>query len=41
MPVESINKNLQNFLEISSAQKEILPSHNFKAMHMSNRILSD
>ena len=26
-PVENISKNLQNFLEISPVQKEILPSH--------------
>ena len=26
-PVENISKNLQNFLEISPMQKEVLPSH--------------
>ena len=26
-PVENISKNLQSFLEISSVQKEVLPSH--------------
>ena len=26
-PVENISKNLQNFLEISPVQKEVLPSH--------------
>ena len=26
-PVENISKNLQNFLEISPEQKEVLPSH--------------
>ena len=26
-PVENISKNLQSFLEISLAQKEVFPSH--------------
>ena len=40
--VENISKNLQSFLEISPAQKEVLPSHlNCMIMQMSNRILSD
>ena len=26
-PVENISKNLQSFLEISTMQKEVLPSH--------------
>ena len=26
-PVEDISRNLQSFLEISSTQKEVLPSH--------------
>ena len=26
-PVENISKNLQSFLEISSVQKDVLPSH--------------
>ena len=26
-PVQNISKNLQSFLEISTVQKEVLPSH--------------
>ena len=29
-PVENISKNLQNFLEISPMQKEVLPSHKLR-----------
>ena len=29
-PVENLSKNLQNFLEISSMQKEDLPSHKLR-----------
>ena len=29
-PVENISKNLQSFLEISSMQKEVLPSHKLR-----------
>ena len=29
-PVEKISKNLQNFLEISPMQKEVLPSHKLR-----------
>ena len=28
--VENISKNLQSFLEISSVQKEVLPSHKMR-----------
>ena len=37
-PVESINENLQSFLEISPMQKEVLRE---SSMDMSNKILSD
>ena len=29
-PIENINKNLQNFLEISPVQKEVLPSYKLR-----------
>ena len=38
-PVENISTNLQNFLDISSVQKEVLPLH--KLRHISTRILLD
>ena len=40
-PVDKTSKNLQSFLEISPAQKKVLPSHKLKTMYMSNRIHSD
>ena len=40
--VENIYKNLQSFLGISPAQKEVIPScKNCRIIHMNNRILSD
>ena len=39
-PVENINKNSQDFLEISVVQKEFLHSHNLQD-HAYDRILSD
>ena len=35
--VENISKNLQDFLEISPLQKEVVPSVNCKIMHMSTK----
>ena len=40
-PVKNVIKNLENFLEKVSVQKETLFHITYKAMHMSNRILLD
>ena len=39
-PVENINKNSENFLELCNVQKEVLPSKKLKD-HECNIILSD